>query len=303
MRLARLLAALSIVAAALAGCSNGGWTRAACMKAKPAKPGVQELSLPSGGTTRRALLYVPKGYDGTKQYPLVFSWHGYGSTAQAQLDYSGLERVADDGRFLVVAPQGEGHPTRFNLGSGITGTTDDVQLASDLIDRVGHDLCLDARRVYSAGVSNGGGMSALLACRLGPRFAAIAMVALELHPSGCTAPTPAVLAIQGDADLVVPFHGGRVNCCGGWPIAAAGQTMQQWADQLHCRGHDVLRVSAHVRRRTWHGCEDGRQVVYYVVHGGGHAWPGAGGKGPLGPSTKEISASEIAWDFFAHFTS
>jgi polyhydroxybutyrate depolymerase len=300
----RLVAVLAIAVALLSSCGKDGWTRAECSPAKPATAvGMQPLHIESGGMQRTGIVYVPKGYDGTKEYPLVFNWHGYGSSAKEHLAYADLIPKADAEDFLVVAPDGTENPARFNLEAGITSKADDVQLASDVIDQLSHDLCVDATRIFSVGVSNGGGMSGLLACRDGAsRFAAVAMVALELKPADCTSPSPSVLAIQGDADLVVPFQGGRVNCCGGWPIAAAQETMQQWAEQLGCTRDDESNVSKHVTRRTWRGCDDGRSVVFYRVHGGGHTWPGVEGKGPLGFTTGEIDAADVVWDFFEQFT-
>jgi polyhydroxybutyrate depolymerase len=299
-----LVAVVAIAAALLSSCSSGGWTRAECSPAKPAPEiGLQPLQLQSGGIARDALVYVPKGYDGSKEYPVVFNWHGYGSDAATHMKDADMSNVADDEGFIIVAPDGTESPSRFNLEAGITSDADDVAFASDLIDRVSKDLCVDSTRIFSVGVSNGGGMSGLLACRDGAStFAAVAMVALELKPAGCASPSPSVLAIQGDADLVVPFQGGRVNCCGGWPIAPAQETMQQWADQLGCSGEDRSKVSEHVTKRTWHGCEDGRSVVFYRVHGGGHTWPGIEGKGPLGYTTGEIDAADVVWDFFEHYT-
>jgi polyhydroxybutyrate depolymerase len=299
-----LVAAVAIAGALLSSCSSDGWERATCSPARPAPAaGLQPLQLQSGGMARDALVYVPKDYDGTEEYPVVLNWHGYGSNAEEHMRSADMTKVADDADFIVVAPNGTGDPPRFNLEAGITSDADDVAFAGDLLDRVSKDLCVDARRVYSVGVSNGGGMSGLLACRDGAtRFAAIAMVALELKPADCTSPSPAVLGIQGDADLVVPFQGGRVNCCGGWPIAAAQETMQQWADQLGCSGEDRSKVSDHVTKRTWHGCDDGRSVVFYRVHGGGHTWPGVEGKGPLGFTTGEIDAADVVWDFFEQYT-
>lgn len=296
------VAALLLVATLLPACGGRSWHRAACAPARPAHHGIVPLTLPSGGTTRRALLYVPRSYDGTVELPLVFTWHGYGANATEQLQGSDLLPLADDKRFLVVAPEGEGSPTRFNMGTGITGATDDVQLASDLIDRIGHDLCVDRRRVYSVGVSNGAGMSALLACRSPDRFAAVGMIALLLKPTPCASSAPPVLAMMGDADPVIPFRGGHVACCGGWSIPPAGRTMDAWAAHLRCTGQHDDTVAEHVDRRTWTGCSDGRRVVYYVVHGGGHTWPGDGGDGPLGATNHEISASKIMWDFFARYT-
>lgn len=295
----RLWVAAAALATVSVGCGDDGWARAACEPAKPQPAGTSALALGD----RSALLHVPADYDGTEEYPLVFSWHGYASNAEDHLAYADFRPLSESEHFLVVVPQGAGDPTRFNLEAGIVGDTDDVAFAGRLIDRIATDYCLDASRVYSSGVSNGGGMSALLACRAPGRFAAIGMNALLLLPDQCGRPAPAVLGIMGNADLVVPFQGGRVNCCGGWPIASAVDTMQRWAAHAGCAGDEREKeIEDHVDRTTWSACDGGVEVAYYVIDGGGHTWPGGPDTSQLGPTNQEIDASEIMWDFFKRFT-
>lgn len=280
----------------LASCSDDGtpWERAPCEPARPQPTGTHTLTLDDG---REAALYVPEGYDGTEAQPLVFSWHGYGSNAADHLAYADFRPLADDDDFIVVVPQGAGSPTRFDLGEGIVGDTDDVAFAHALIDRLSADYCVDAQRIYSVGVSNGGGMSAVLACR-SDRFAAIGMDALLLRPAGCTAAT-SVLGMMGDADLVVPFQGGDVNCCDpGWTLPAAEDTMRAWAEAASCGDADEDDVEDHVERTRWSDCDGGVEVEYWVIRGGGHTWPGAPDTSQLGPTNQEIDASEVFWDFF-----
>ena len=49
-------------------------------------------------------------------------------------------------------------------------------------------------------------------------------------------------------------------------------------------------------------CPPGAAVEFYIVLGGGHAWPGskvsAALKSITGPSTFEINATDIIWKFF-----
>jgi polyhydroxybutyrate depolymerase len=61
-------------------------------------------------------------------------------------------------------------------------------------------------------------------------------------------------------------------------------------------------VSDHVRRTIWDSCRDDVEVRYYVVHGGGHTWPGIESDGPLGHSTGELGASKEMWRFFSRFS-
>lgn len=299
MRPARRCLAIAVLLLVVAACGDGGsWERAACEPAKPQPTGTHPVEVDG----RRALLHVPADYDGSEAYPLVLSWHGLGSTADAHLEYADFRPLAEDERFFVLVPQGAGTPARFNLGAGIVGDTDDVAFASALIDHVAGGWCLDRDRVYSAGVSNGAGMSALLGCRLGDRIAAVGLDALLLLPEPCATPKP-VIAMMGDADLVVPIQGGRVNCCGGWTIAPAEETMARWAELAGCRDTDTDEIADDtVERTTWTGCDGGVEVRYHLVRGGGHTWPGGPDTHELGPTNQELDASEEMWRFFRRFS-
>jgi polyhydroxybutyrate depolymerase len=52
-------------------------------------------------------------------------------------------------------------------------------------------------------------------------------------------------------------------------------------------------------------CPPGTAVEFYIVLGGGHAWPGSEFSEKIaaitGPTTFEIDASEIIWAFFQRF--
>ena len=78
-----------------------------------------------------------------------------------------------------------------------------------VLDRVEQLTCVDASRVYATGVSNGGGMTALLGCRLAWRLTAIAPVAggYGTQPPCHPARPLAVLEVHGAADEVVPYAG------------------------------------------------------------------------------------------------
>ena len=303
LRAARAVLAVLAMASILSACSSGGLTRAACSPARPHGSGFVHLRITSKGAPRAATLYVPKRYHGDRQFPLVLTWHGYGSGADVQIHDPSVLKLADTKGFLLLAPQGTGNPARFNLERGITSNVDDVGFALDLLDSVQREYCVDATRVYSMGASNGAGMSALLACRAPDRFAAVGLVALQLIENDCGHPGTPVLAIQGDADFVVPIGGGRVSCCGGWEIAPAARTLAAWAAHDGCRGAGATKqISDHVKRTIWDACAGGTEVRYYVVHGGGHTWPGKESDGPLGHTTGELDASKELWRFFSRFT-
>ncbi|MBN1180161.1 MAG: hypothetical protein JXD18_13200, partial [Anaerolineae bacterium] len=123
----------------------------------------------SSGVLREYLLYVPPSYDPATPTPLVITLHGFAQWPANQRDVSRWNPLADEYGFIVVYPSGTGFPKRW----GAHGTTDslnpqmeDVTFISDLIGKLESEYNIDPTRIYANGLSNGGGMSYLLACKL-----------------------------------------------------------------------------------------------------------------------------------------
>jgi polyhydroxybutyrate depolymerase len=250
------------------------------------------------GTTRTYELYVPPGYDGTTPVPVVFDFHGYGSSAKEQMLYGNFRPEADRDTFLIVAPDGQGASRHFNL-TGEPGLQDDVAMVGALLDHVEAGFCVDTHRVFSTGMSDGGAMTSVLACISAARFAAFAPVAVIVHPPCPASRSVPIEAFMGTDDPIVPFNGGTVNCCGNATIGAAPDAMAGWADQDGCAATPTEdQVGSEVRRQTWTGCTGGADVVFYIIDGGGHTWPGAIPIAALGKTTDQVDASQTIWDFF-----
>jgi polyhydroxybutyrate depolymerase len=249
------------------------------------------------GVSRAYQLYVPATYTGTKSVPVVFDFHGFGSNAVQQMAYGNFKPEADRDDFLLVAPDGQVPANRhFNL-TGEKGLQNDVQMVGALLDHIEATLCVDTARVYATGMSDGGAMTSVLACRMSNRFAAFGAVAVVVACGG-TRPVP-IMGFAGTADPVVPFNGGRVNCCGGGQIAGASPSMTSWAkfDKCATKFTDT-ELSSEVTRRTWSGCAPGSAAIFYIINGGGHTWPGSIPIASLGKTTEQIDASATIWKFF-----
>ncbi len=270
---------------------------------RPHAAGQFAQSFTFAGQSRTYQLYVPSSYDGRTTVPVVFNFHGYGSNAGQQMAYGNFRPLADRHDFVIVAPDGQGAPARhFNLG-GEAGAQNDVDMVGALLDHVEATMCIDAGRVFSTGMSDGGAMTSTLACRMPDRFAAFAAVAVVLYLPGCAGSRPVpIMAIAGTADPIVPFNGGRVNCCGGATIAGAPKAMDGWAQHDGCAASTTTRLSSQVERRTWSRCKPGGAVAFYIVDGGGHTWPGAIAVRRLGLTTTQLDASATIWDFFTAST-
>src|SRR6185369_13210853 len=112
--------------------------------------------------------------------------------------YADFRPIADTANFILVHPNGtyDNNNNRYwNCFTPVGTAPNDLNFLNALIDSVSAQYSIDAKRIYSTGISNGGFMSNDLACFLGNRITAIASVAAgmtTLHYASCnpTHPTP-----------------------------------------------------------------------------------------------------------------
>lgn len=271
-----------------------------CTPARPRAAGDTIETIASGGLDRTYIVHVPTGYAGTASAPVVLLFHGYGLSAEYMRTYTRFSDVADAHQFILVIPDGSGSPQYWNT-TGVPGGPDDAAFVHDLIAKIGAELCVDSRRVYAAGYSNGGGMSQLLACELPGEIAAVGLVASEYL--ACDARVP-LIAFHGTADPLVPY--GDVDATGADRSRSVSTIAASWATRLGCDDTPAISIPASdLELSTFNHCRTGRaDVLLYTVLGGGHTWPGAAfANEAVGPTTQEINASTTMWDFFAARTS
>jgi polyhydroxybutyrate depolymerase len=272
-------------------------TTASCDR--PHLPGQWTQVLRFEGRDRTYELYVPPKYTGRQAVPVVFNFHGFGSNAKQQMIYGNFRPEADRDGFLIVAPDGQDPAARhFNL-TGEKGLQNDVQMVGALLDHIEGSFCVDSRRVYSTGMSDGGAMTSALACAMPKRFAAYAAVAVVFYSRGCAnGSLVAIAAFSGTADPVVPFTGGRVNCCGGPSLPAPTAAMAGWAAHNGCATKRERKIGTDVALTRWTACRGTSAVDFYVIQGGGHTWPGSIPIPSLGRTTQTINATSVIWQFF-----
>jgi poly(3-hydroxybutyrate) depolymerase len=169
-----------------------------CGKAAAGTSRYERRTISVGGVDREYFLWVPRTYDPERPYPIVFRWHGTGGNGTS----GGLEiegQAREDG--IVASPSGLAG--RFSLDPA----GPDVALFDALLVSLGNELCLDSRRVFSYGFSNGGYFTNLLACVRSSVVRAAAPVAAGLSGTGCTGRVAAWIT-HGTADATVALSRG-----------------------------------------------------------------------------------------------
>jgi len=173
--------------------------------------------------------------------PLVLALHfasGTGSQMEQATRYT--PEAARQGFAVAYPTASEG-----NFWS-IDGDLDKLAKTLDAVERV---ACIDPRRVYVSGISNGGFMATVLACRMADRIAAAALFAPGVNGIGdCSPSRPiSVLEVHGTSDPIVPY--------GDIPAFVAG-----WARRDGCASRSTQQQrSATVTVFRWPG--DRKSVV------------------------------------------
>lgn len=278
----------------------------------PFAAGSQTLTLSIDGRVRTLIVHVPTGYGG-HAVPLVLNLHGSGSTAVGQERFTGMDATADAAEFLVVYPQGairarsgfDWNVPRVPLAGGAevpAGAADDLSFLTQVVETLQHRYCVDPRRIFATGFSDGGRMASQLACDVSTMFAAVAPVSGLRRPSPCAPARPvSVVAFHGTADPVDPYQGHGPAY---WTDSVA-QAAQEWAAQNGCAAAPTTSEPAPgVMLTTYAACLQSSAVELYTLAGEGHAWPGGPPQSAaitrlLGPPFDGVNANSVMWRFFS----
>jgi len=274
-------------------------------------------SLMVDGRERTYLLHRPAGYDPQRRYPLVVVLHGTFGTGEKVSGQTGFSLYADREQFIVVYPDALGN---WNDGRGTSASAtqgiDDASFINALVAELSGTLSVDASRVYATGVSSGGIMAYRLGCEASALFAAIAPVianVAEPIAEHCAPSAPvALVTVNGAEDPFVPFNGGE--CCRtkrgggeGGRVVSHEASVGIFAKRNGCDlspQKDTLPAQVQdgttVEKWTYPSCAGRNEVVSYIIHGGGHAWPPNPPQAPrmTGVSSQNLDATQVIWEFF-----
>jgi predicted peptidase len=193
---------------------------------KPATGFVDKKFKNADGSISPYVVFVPKDYDGTKEYPVILFLHGAGETKNPNAKKEGklpvevgigpaIKKREKDFPFIVVIPRAEG----FGWGAGSAN----AKRALAMLDEVMKEYKVDAKRQYLSGLSMGGMGTWSIATADPTRFAAIVPICGRGDPKqAAKLKDLPVWAFHGDADTAVKVEGSRemieaIKKAGGMP--------------------------------------------------------------------------------------
>ena len=264
-----------------------------------------ERKLQAGGLERTYRVYRPAKVAASSGIPLVVVLHGgFGTGQDAERRY-GWDEAADQYGFMVAYPNG--YRRTWNAG-GCCGPAqkeniDDVSFLNQVIRGLISEGA-DPKRIFVAGMSNGGAMTYRYACD-----GAVPIAAIGIISGALTTPCPhpqklSLLAVHGTTDQHIPINGGvgkKSRVAYAWP--AFEDTLSLFRNALNCSnpvGHRDGALSSKTAN-----CAQGNTVTQITIEGAGHQWPGSKANDGFiarmlipDPPSKALNATQTLSEFF-----
>ena len=252
--------------------------------------------------TRDYKLYIPAGFHGQRT-ALVVMLHGCTQDPDDFAAGTRMNALADERGFLVIYPaqaQAANKSRCWNWFNAADQHRDrgEPSLIAGITRRIVADYPIDERRVFIAGMSAGGALSAIMAVTYPELYAAVGIhsgmpfgsvqdlfsALAAMRYGATTVPTPdtpliPLIAFHGGHDKTVsPFNGERLVTQ--WLAAAAQEVAAPTIENAEHNGRAY-------RRTTYHDSRGQVLVEYWAVRALGHAWSGGSRAGshtdPRGP--------------------
>jgi poly(hydroxyalkanoate) depolymerase family esterase len=233
-------------------------------------------SMTIAGKSRTYIVHVPSGLAANP--PLVLNLHGMSSNASQEEQLSGMDKVADQGKFIVVYPNSDG--STWDL----TATGNDVKYVVALIDTMIKLYNVDPKKVFETGFSMGGMMSYALECSVPDKFAAFGPNSGYLMggTSGCSnAPPKPIFHIHGAADTFVKYSDLQ---------AFLNFFINKW----HCPNKQTTtnyNGNSNLTKDYWGPCDQGSEVTLISVAGMQHEIKNG----------TDFSEAQEVWNYFKKY--
>lgn len=266
----------------------------------PGKPGDHVYKFTIAGAERTYHVHVPPSYNGKTPMPVVIILHGHAQDGPEIARHTRLSELADKKGFIAVYPDARKWAGReewraWDSGNGLLplgARADDESFLRKIIEKTEKDLVVDSKRIFMAGLSNGGMMTFKAASELSDKLAAIAVISSAMSGSESPPKSPlSVLNIHGTADSLIPYEGlknvpATLTAVGLPKFQPTKYATSYWVEQNKISNPPIVLQNADVTQRRFIDDKTGTEVNEYTIDGGDHV------------PDKIIELTETVWQFF-----
>lgn len=238
-------------------------------RAKPGEAVNVEFTLPNGHK-RRAIVSVTKNYNPAHPAPVLFGFGGWHDSPENFRNYSRFSNTGAANEAIVVYPAGveyawEGAPYSVTPRGG------DVAFARQIVNELDAHFNVDRKRIYAAGMSNGGGFAVNFACQAPDFVAGVVSVSGAFYNpviENCAPGPVPTFIIHGAHDKLTHFDGGQLHRA---PYHSAPVVADSVAKRNLCAPRPVVEEKpGNVTQFGYPGCA--KETVFWRINDQGHNW-------------------------------
>ncbi|MBP6041918.1 hypothetical protein KA529_02780 [Candidatus Saccharibacteria bacterium] len=240
-------------------------------------------TIKQGDNNRKYRVYMPRGYDKSKSYPMLMMIHGYRDYGRLMGLYTGAASLAERENLILVLPEGSKKkgilmPKSWNATICCDEAHDqkleDSKLLFNITKQIEANYSVDTKKEYVAGFSNGAMMTQRLVVDYPDQYKAMAVVGGAIGGyNGLIGPPDKsinALFINGEKDTTVPPKGRETD--DGYEWLPRSRMIGAWTKD--CTESDKTDDDIKTLVK-YSGCDNGSVVEAELYHKLAHTWPGA----------------------------
>jgi Poly(3-hydroxybutyrate) depolymerase len=248
------------------------------------KRGDHSFDIPIEGVSRHFQVHVPPSYNGKTPMPVILLVHGQGQDGKEIASWTQFNKMADAKGFIAVYPDsrewaGNKMFRTWDTDNGLLppgAEANDVGFMRKIIEQTEKEYLVDPKRIYMAGLSNGGMLAFRAASDLSDKLAAIAVVSSAMSGTEPPIKQPiSLLNIHGDKDILIPYDGlknvpASLKAIGLPNFKPSPYTTDYFVEQNKITQHPIVLEHKGVTERKFLDQTTGTEVKEYTIHGGDH---------------------------------
>ncbi|UTX51080.1 hypothetical protein KI440_02640 [Candidatus Saccharibacteria bacterium TM7i] len=252
------------------------------------------FTIQSSGGERSYHVRTPAQYSYNSRTPAVIVFTGKGGTGA---EFESIAKFQDNSVLSI-------YPEPLRDADGITSWqgapyspkgVSDVRFTADMIRQLTTDFCIDADKIYTVGMSNGGGIAYLSSCYLSDTIAATASISGAYYKKFQNCPHQArpmpTLAVHSHSDVQVPYTGSVQR-----QLIPIETWSAQRAKDNHCKPDPKVREARTFTLTEWQECEQEANVTLLALEDKPHGWMALPDI-TADPNTPDQDLSGFIWDF------